>query len=45
MDRSGATCNYVSSSSKVIPNPKAKLLDQVREVLRVKHYSIHTEQA
>jgi hypothetical protein len=23
----------------VIPNPKAKLLDQVREVLRVKHYA------
>jgi integrase-like protein len=31
--------------SKVMPNPKAKLLDQVREVLRVKHYSIHTEDA
>jgi len=29
----------------VLPNPKAKLLEQVREVLRVKHYSIHTEEA
>jgi integron integrase len=27
----------------VIPNPKAKLLDQVREVMRVKHYAIRTE--
>jgi integrase len=29
----------------IIPNPKLKLMDQVREVLRVKHYSIRTEQA
>ena len=28
-----------------IPNPKVKLLDQVREVIRLKHYSIRTEQA
>src|SRR5437762_6125288 len=27
----------------VIPNPKLKLMDQVREVLRLKHYSIRTE--
>ena len=27
----------------VVPNPKAKLLEQVREVLRLKHYSIRTE--
>ena len=27
----------------VVPNPKARLLDQVREVLRLKHYSIRTE--
>jgi integron integrase len=27
----------------VIPNPKAKVLDQVREVMRVRHYSIRTE--
>jgi hypothetical protein len=29
----------------VIPNPKLKLMDQVREVLRMKHYAIRTEQA
>ena len=29
----------------VIPNPKLKLMDQVREVLRVKHYWIRTEPA
>ena len=29
----------------VIPKPKLKLMDQVREVLRVKHYAIRTEQA
>src|SRR2546422_2911343 len=29
----------------VIPNPKLKLLDQVREVLRLRHYSIRTEQS
>ena len=27
----------------VIPNPKLKLLDQIREVMRLKHYSIRTE--
>lgn len=27
-----------------IPNPKAKLLDQVRDVLRLKHYSLRTEE-
>ena len=27
----------------VIPNPKSKLLDQIREVMRLKHYSIRTE--
>jgi hypothetical protein len=26
-----------------MPNPKLKLLDQVREVLRLKHYSIRTQ--
>src|SRR5688572_1713605 len=34
----------VDSNSIVIPNPKAKLLDQVREVLRVKHYALRTEE-
>ena len=28
----------------VLANPKAKLLDQVREVLRIKHYSLRTEE-
>ena len=28
----------------VVPNPKAKLLDQVREMMRLRHYSIRTEQ-
>jgi len=27
----------------VVPNPKLKLLDQIREVMRLKHYSIRTE--
>jgi integrase-like protein len=27
----------------IIPNPKLKLLNQAREVLRLKHYSIRTE--
>ena len=29
----------------VVPNPKLKLMDQAREVLRIKHYAIRTEQA
>jgi len=28
----------------ILPNPKLKLLDQVREVLRIRHYAIRTEQ-
>ncbi len=28
-----------------IPNPKLKLMDLVREVIRLKHYSIRTEEA
>ena len=28
----------------IIPNPKLKRMDQVREVMRLKHYSIRTEQ-
>jgi hypothetical protein len=27
----------------VVPNPKLKLLEQIREVMRLKHYSIRTE--
>ena len=30
---------------RVLPNPKAKLLDQLREVCRLKHYSLRTEQS
>jgi len=29
----------------VVPNPKLRLMDQVREVLRLRHYSIHTERS
>ncbi len=28
----------------IVPNPKARLFDQVREVLRLKHYSLRTEE-
>jgi integron integrase len=28
---------------RIVPNPKLKLLDQVREVMRLRHYSIRTE--
>ena len=31
-------------SDLIVPNPKLKLLDKVREVMRLKHYSIRTEQ-
>ena len=30
---------------RIIPNPKLKLLDQVREVMRLKHYAIRTERS
>ncbi len=33
------------SSEAIIPNPKLKLMDQVREVMRLKHYSIRTERS
>ena len=29
----------------IVPNPKLKLMDQVREVMRLKHYSLRTERA
>lgn len=28
-----------------VPNPKLKLLDQVREVTRLRHYSLRTEES
>jgi len=33
------------SRAAVVPNPKARLLDQVREVIQLKHYSLRTEEA
>jgi hypothetical protein len=47
----GLLCRFSATSSKskgwelVIPNPKLKLVDQVREVVRVKHSAIRTKQA
>jgi hypothetical protein len=32
-------------SDLIVPNPKLKLLDQVQEVMRLKHYSIRTERS
>jgi len=32
------------SQEGIVPNPKKRLLDQVREVIQLKHYSIRTEQ-
>lgn len=29
----------------ILPNPKLKLMDQVREDLRLKHYAIRTERS
>jgi len=34
-----------SATAGLIPNPKARLLDQVREVMRFHHYSLRTEEA
>ena len=36
---------FPTKAAFVIANPKAKLLDQLKEVLRVKHYSLRTEEA
>lgn len=35
----------IKRSAGIVPNPKLKLLDQVREVLRLLHYSLATERA
>lgn len=35
----------ISARRKMEPQPPRKLLDQVRDVMRLKHYSIRTEQA
>jgi integron integrase len=34
-----------SDSPALLPNPKARLLDQVREVMRFHHYALRTEEA
>jgi hypothetical protein len=35
----------VGGRELITPNPKLKLLDQVREVMRLKHYAIRTERS
>jgi hypothetical protein len=35
----------IGRKALITPNSKLKLLDQVREVMRLKHYSIRTEQS
>src|SRR2546425_991765 len=35
----------IGRQNLITPNPKLKLLEQVREVMRLKHYSIRTESA
>lgn len=35
----------MASRGGLVPNPKSKLLDQISEVARYKHYSIRTEEA
>jgi len=37
--------SFPGKAAFVIANPKSPLMDQVREVLRVKHYSLRTEEA
>jgi hypothetical protein len=37
--------SYQGKAAFVIANPKSPLMDQIREVLRVKHYSLRTEEA
>jgi hypothetical protein len=32
------------NGSRLVPNPKARLFDQIREVMRFRHYSYRTEQ-
>ncbi len=36
---------FPAKAALVMANPKSKLLDQLKEVLRVKHYSLRTEEA
>jgi hypothetical protein len=41
----GSNSEEAGRAELIIPNPKLKLLDQVREVMRVKHYSLRTERS
>jgi|SRR6266478_708283 len=41
---SAAAATGPVSVELIIPNPKLKLMDQVKEVMRLRHYSIRTEQ-
>jgi integron integrase len=43
--RGGQSQSGGAPRSLIVPNPKLKLLDQVREVMRLKHYSIRTERS
>src|SRR5580765_1862105 len=38
-----STAGKPNGFEAVIPNPKLRLMDQVREVMRLRHYSIRTE--
>jgi hypothetical protein len=41
---SGGSPHGISSRSDlIVPNPKLKLLEQVRQIMRLKHYSLRTE--
>jgi site-specific recombinase XerD len=40
---SGPGSERAAGFEAVVPNPKLKLMDQVREVMRLKHYAIRTE--
>jgi integron integrase len=40
-----SACATPITYESIIPNPKLKLLDQMREVMRLKHYSIRTERS
>ena len=43
--RDGGGADGVGGWDAVMPNPKAKLLDQLREVMRLKHYALRTERS
>ena len=42
-DKESLSSREVVGIEAVMPNPKLKLMDQIREVMRLKHYSIRTE--